>query len=466
MSHSLIKSASWYTISKLLVMALSFVSIPIFTHLLTTSDYGIFALFTVWIGLLTPFVGLGLHLSVPRAKIEFKHSYYSYVSSIISLVLIVFLIILVVFYVFRAELLALSGIPESLGGLLMIQVLMSLFISIGTGLLQFEFRYKTVSILSLLRAILSLLFSVVLIIYIYNDLKVDGRIVGIFIVDLLLGSALAGYILCKGKVFVNFAYWKFGIIYSVPFIFGSLSYILNSQFDRVLINEYVGSSATGIYSFSYSIGMLLLLLAIAVKQAVNPWVYQKLDNNLLEPVKSVYVKYIIMFTIITILLMYISPELVMFLSDKAFWSGAEILPWIILGAYFQILILNESETQLFLKKTGINSLVIIFGAGLNVVLNFIYIPVYGMLGAAITTTFTYFSMFIALYILNLKYLIYPLVSLKCYLFSIAYVCLFSSIFFVFKEYEIFRLAVLAFNTIVLAKLYFDFKTKNMNEVQI
>jgi len=441
-------------------MALSFVSIPIFTHLLTTSDYGIFSLFTVWIGLLTPFVGLGLHLSVPRAKIEFKDSYYSYVSSIICLVLIVFLIILVVFYVFKTELLALSGIPEHLGELLMIQVLMSLFISIGTGLLQFEFRYKMVSILSLFRAILSLILSVVLVLYIYSDLKVDGRVIGVFIVDLLLGSTLAFYILCKGRVFVNFIYWKFGLIYSVPFIFGSLSYILNSQFDRLLINEYVSSSATGIYSFSYSIGMLLLLLAIAVKQAVNPWIYQKLDNNQLEPVKVVYVKYITVFSIITILLMYISPELVMFLSDKAFWSGADILPWIVLGAYFQVLILNESESQMFLKKTGVNSIVIVLGAIINIILNYIYIPSYGMLAAAITTCSTYMVMFSILYYVNSKLLSFSLVTLKCYLLSICYVATFSMLFFLFNDNFLVRLVAFILNCIVLTKLFFDMKNSH------
>jgi O-antigen/teichoic acid export membrane protein len=457
MGHSLIKSASWYTISKLLVMVLSFISIPIFTHLLTTSDYGIFALFTVWIGLLTPFAGLGLHLSIPRAKIEFKDSYYSYASSIISFVFMLFIIIFVVFYIFKTELLALSGIPDDLGILLMIQVLMSLFISIGTGLLQFEFRYKTVSILSLLRALLSLLFSVVLVVYIYSDMKIDGRIIGVFIVDLILGSVLAGYILYKGNVFFNFNYWKFGLIYSVPFIFGSLSYILNSQFDRLLINEYVGSSATGIYSFSYSIGMLLLLLAIAIKQALNPWVYQKLDKNLLKPVKAVYVKYITVFSIITILLMYISPELVIVLSNKAFWSGADILPWIVLGAYFQVLILNESETQMFLKKTSINSFVIILGACLNIVLNFIFIPSYGVLGAAITTVFTYFFMFGVLYYINSKVLNYPLVTLRCYYLSICYVGFFSGLFFMFKDDFLLRMIVFIFNSIVLAKLCFDIK---------
>ena len=445
-------------------MSLSLISIPIFTHLLTTSEYGSFALYTVWIGMLTPFIGLGLHMSVGRAKIEFKNSYYRYVSSIISLIFILFVMSCLLFYLFKAELLELTGIPEKLYILLIIQVLMSLLISVGIGLLQFEFKYKTVSSISFVQAFFSIALSVILIFYGYNDMKLQGRILGPFIVDFLLGVGVAIYILHKGRVFVNIEYWRFGLRYSIPFIFGSLSYVINSQFDRLLINEYMGSSEAGVYSFSYSIGMLLLLMAIAVKQALNPWVYEKLDIGQTKPVKKIYINYIAVFSIATILLMYMSPELVQILSGEEYWGGVELLPWIIIAAYVQVLILNESETQMFLKKTAINSFVIILGAALNIALNYKYIPEYGAVGAAITTVVTYVVMFIILYLLNLKYLAYSLVSLRVYILSIFYVFLFSVLFLIFKEGMIFRLIVLFVNFMILTKLCFDIKKKTIKEI--
>lgn len=442
-------------------MSLSLISIPIFTHLLTTSEYGSFALYTVWISMLTPFMGLGLHMSVGRAKIEFKDSYYSYVSSIICFIFILFVISCLPLYLFKTELLELTDIPENLYILLIIQVLMSLIISVGIGLLQFEFKYKTVSSINFIQAFFSILFSVLLIFYCFNDMKLQGRVLGPFIIDFLLTVCVAFYILHKGKVFVNIEYWVFGLKYSIPFIFGSLSYVINSQFDRLLINEYIGSSDAGIYSFAYSIGMLLLLIAIAVKQALNPWVYEKLDNEQSKPVKKVYVYYIAVFSIITIFLMYMSPELVKILSDKEYWGGIEILPWIIVAAYIQVLILNESETQMFLKKTAINSFVIILGAALNIALNYKYIPEYGAVGAAITTLVTYVVMFIIIYLLNLRYFTYSLVNLKVYLLSISYVLFFTVLFLVFREDVIFRLMVLLVNFFTLFKIFFYIKMKEI-----
>ncbi|MGB3385334.1 MAG: oligosaccharide flippase family protein [Marinomonas sp.] len=457
--YSLIKSASWYTVSKILVMSLNFVSIPVFTHLLTTSEYGEVSVYTIWIGILTPFIGLGLHLSISRAKIEFESNYIQYVSSIIAFLGLLFFLFLFLFFIFKEQFFSVTKIPSKLALLLFTQVLMCLFISVSLGMFQFEYKYKLVSILNLLRAVLSVSFSFVLVLVFNDGMRVEGKIIGVFVVDVILGLSLASYILFKGKVFFDYKYWKFGLVYSVPFIFGSLSYILNSQFDRLLINEYVGSSETGIYSFAYSIGMLLLLLAIAVKQALNPWIYDRLNNDDFYPVKSVYVQYIHIFSIVSMLLLYVTPELVMLLSDKAFWSGAKILPWIVLGAYLQVLILNESETQMFLKKTATNSLIIVLGAVINIILNYFYIPDYGALGAAITTVITYLVMFLLVFYVNLKIFKFSLVKVKCYAISIFYVCFFSVVFFYIQDYFILRLGVFLLNSVILLRFLLGERNK-------
>jgi O-antigen/teichoic acid export membrane protein len=440
-SYSLLKSASWYTISKILVLSLSLVAIPIFTHLLTPSDYGVVSLYTVWIGIFTPFIGLGLHLSVFRAKVEFKEKYNEYISSIVSLVFLLFVFSSILFFIFKTEILAITKIPAELFLYLIIQVGLSIFISIGLGVLQFQFRYKLVSFLSVVRAIFSLLFSVLLILYFFAENEVNGKIAGVFIVEFILGGSLVAYLLYKGKVLFNYTYWKFGLVYSIPFIFGSLSFILNSQFDRILINEYMGSADTGLYSFAYSIGMLLLLIGVSVKQALNPWVYEKLDGKNIIPVKKIYKQFIHMFSLITILMLYVSPELVKLFSAESFWGSASIVPWIVLGAYFQLLILNEQETQMFLKKTALNSLIIVVGALVNIALNFLFIPKYGVLGAAITTLVTYIFMFVSMYYINLSILKYPLVNFKTYIFSISCVLFFSLLYFIIQHSFLLRLGV-------------------------
>ncbi len=440
-SYSLIKSTSWYAISKLIVLSLNFLSIPIFTHLLTTGDYGVVSLYTVWIGILTPIIGLGLHLSVSRAKIEFKDHFEQYVSSIISLVVGLFILSLLIIYIFRVEILAITKIPTNLLSFLVIQVLMSIFASIGLGLFQFQFQYKIVSIINVTRSVVSVLTSVLLIVFVFSNSRVEGKIIGVFIVELVLGCGIAIYLLRKGKVVFNYNYWKFGLYYSVPFVFGSLSFILNSQFDRILINEYIGSSETGLYSFAYSIGMLLLLLGVSVKQALNPWIYEKLDKETHEPVIEIYKQFIYVFSLVTILMLYISPELVQVLSAKDFWSSGKILPWIVLSAYFQLLILNEQETQMFLKKTALNSFIIVLGAIINIVLNYIVIPSYGVIGAAITTLVTYSFMFLIMYYVNSIILNYRLVNIKFYFRSISYVSLFSIVFFLVEDHHMIRLCI-------------------------
>ena len=67
-----IKSASWYVISNLLIKALSFVTAPIFTHILLPSEYGTVSNFFAWEAIIAVFVGLGIDYSVGRAKLDYE----------------------------------------------------------------------------------------------------------------------------------------------------------------------------------------------------------------------------------------------------------------------------------------------------------------------------------------------------------------------------------------------------------
>ncbi|MDP2562082.1 oligosaccharide flippase family protein [Psychrobium sp. 1_MG-2023] len=452
-ADSLMKVASWYTISRILVLTLSFISIPIFTHLLSPNEFGEFAIYTMWIAMLTPFVGLGLHMSIGRAKVEFKERYKQYVSSIVFLLLILLIIALVTLSTFESFFVGVINYPSHWLYLIIVQTFMSLFINTVFCMFQFNGMYKQLAIVTFLQMLVSLLLSIYFVNFFFEENKAEGRIFGVFFIDLILGCALCIYAFVYGRCYVNMKFWAFGIKYSTPFILGSLSYIINGQFDRLLINEYLGAAEAGIYSFSYSIGMLLLTLAIAVKQALNPWVYEQLDNGQKTPVKVVYKHYIIVFSLLAVIMLHATPELITLLSKESYWDGLSILPWIVLAAYIQVLILNESETQMFLKKTLVNSSVVVVGAILNIVLNYMFIPKYGSMGAVVTTVVTYAFMLVLLLLININVLHFKLVSNRVYLMSLIYILASTTIFFLVKDSLVMRFVLIIFNLSLLFLYY-------------
>ena len=100
-----IKAGLWYTLSNMLIKSIGIITAPIFTRLLTTSDYGKINNFISWQSILIIFWGLGLEYSIGRAKLDFNTDFSNYTSSILSLSFIggsimsfIFLLFTIVFF--------------------------------------------------------------------------------------------------------------------------------------------------------------------------------------------------------------------------------------------------------------------------------------------------------------------------------------------------------------------------------
>ena len=80
-----IKSGSAYIFSNILINATSIITAPIFSRLLTTSDYGIVSNFMAWQSIGLVLIGLGLSYSIGSAKIDFPDDFNQFLASIQTL---------------------------------------------------------------------------------------------------------------------------------------------------------------------------------------------------------------------------------------------------------------------------------------------------------------------------------------------------------------------------------------------
>ena len=73
-SAKALKSGVWYTVANFIMKGIGFITTPIFTRLLTTTDFGKYNTYIAYEGLLTAIVGLGLYGTVKNAKLDFSQS--------------------------------------------------------------------------------------------------------------------------------------------------------------------------------------------------------------------------------------------------------------------------------------------------------------------------------------------------------------------------------------------------------
>lgn len=104
----------------------------------------------------------------------------------------------------------------------------------------------------------------------------------------------------------------------------------------------------------------------------------------------------------------LSPEVVKLFSSADFWSGMELIPVIAFSCYMVFLYSFPVNFEFYHKKTILIACGTCSAAVVNIVLNFLFIPLWGNIGAATATAISYIMLFlfhqiIAKYVIKQEY---------------------------------------------------------------
>jgi O-antigen/teichoic acid export membrane protein len=455
-NNKVVKAGSWYTITNFFTKGLAFLTLPIFTRLLSTSDYGIVNIYNSYSSIITVIFSLDLVSSVQRGKFDFKENYNQFISSVLFLGMISFTgfsIIMLIFQDYFSKLLELDKI------LIYLLLVHSFFMFVETFVFakfRVEYNYKKISIIQIIIAIASVLLGIILITRVFTEKSYYGQIIGKAIPVIFFGIILLVYTFLKGKKLVSKEYWKYALIISIPLIFHNLSGIVNAQFDRILINKYIGASETGIYSFAYNVGMIITVLWTSTNQAWVPWFFEKMGKEDHINIRKRAKNFRDFFTLVYILILFLSPEIIKIMADEAYWEGLYIIPFIFMAYYFNLMYSFEANIEFFTKKTHMIATGTILAAAVNVMLNIIFIPKYGYPAAAITTVISNFSLFMFHYLITNYILKIKIFGFKFHMISLIYVSLSTIVFIIFQKYLLLRIGI-----IVLGILFLYFKYRKI-----
>ena len=438
-NNKIIKAGSWYTFTNFFVKGLAFITIPIFTRILSTEDYGLVSLYNTWVLILSIVIGLSLNESIRRGKYDFPEEYDQFSSSITALTVIIFSGFFMLFGLLKTSMQSILGFSDLLFYMMLFQAYFTFINDLLITKLRYEYKYKAVSIISIILSIIGIVLSIYLITHVFDESRYIGKIIGNGIPIILLGFIALFYLLNKGRRYFNTIYWKYALILSMPLIIHNLSNVANNQFDRVLINHYIGESATGIYSFAYNIGTIVTVIAVSFSQAWLPWFFEKFKNNEIQVIRNRAKLYRDAFTFVYIIILMVSTELVKVMADPAYWVGLDIVPWIFMAHYFQFLYAFEVNVEFALKKTKLISIGTVLAMGINILLNIILIPKYGYIAAAVATTISYFLLFSFHYILTSRVIKTSIYGIQFHLQSILYVIISTAFFIIFKDWLYIRL---------------------------
>nr|WP_321500612.1 oligosaccharide flippase family protein [uncultured Dethiosulfovibrio sp.] len=420
----------------------SIITMPIFTRLLSTSDYGVVALYNTWLSIFSIVITLSLANSLGIAKSDFAERYDQFASSVLFLSLLLFMGFVSVFWLSKEFLTAVTGLSVLLVFLAVFQAYFRFVRTYIIFKLRFEYKANRVSVLTIISTLLGAALSIALILTVSEENRYYGRILGEFLVAGLVSIPCFIFIIKRGKKLVEPNFWKYALCYSSPLVISELSVLINASFDKIVISKYLGNASTGIYSFAYSVGMIASIILASSNLAWTPWFFDKMKSKEFGLIQKASLVYRDLFVLGYVALLFISPEMVRLLADQRYWDGLYLVPWVFMAVYFHFMAFFEIRIQSYEKKTYLNASGTLLSAAVNIVLNLLFVPKYGYPAAAITTAVSYFSFFLFHFIATRKILGINMYGSGFHLRSIAYLAVSTVVFFVLGHLLFVRVLVL------------------------
>ena len=424
------KAGTCYFIGNIFNKGIAFLTAPIFTRILSTSDYGVVTTYNSWIGILSMILGFAIHMSVRMAVVDYKEKLDDFMSSIILFTTLTSLVI-TGFTVGVIKLFNLGG-NILLVVICMLQAYAAATIEDYSTYLMMKYQYKSRTALMILPNLLSVILSIVVIKFVLESNLYMGRIVPTALITFTFGIGIALVVLRKGKIRIEKEYIKYAMTISAPLILHGIALNILSQSDRIMITSLADSSQTGIYSLIYNFSMIATVITTTLEGVWIPWFINKLKDGKRGRINTIAKDYIHLMTYAMIALTLVAPEIVKILANESYWEGISIIPPVILANYIIFAYSLYVNIEHFHKKTLYITLNTIIAAVSNIILNFIFIPKYGYVAAAYTTLVSYLISFIlhARYAKKLEPQLYPL---KQFIRPLSELIIITVFFYIFMD---------------------------------
>ena len=409
----LTKDTAIYGISTMVGRFLSFLLVPFYTNIFHPAEYGIIANIYIFIGIFNIVYVYGMDAAylkfaalptVGDKKDNFSTPYLSVFLSGIFLSFIMILIREPVFNLLEVPINYYHLMYYSAGILFLDSIAVIPFIQ-----LRLQRKAKKFAAFKLINIGVNIVLNLVLI------LKYKMGIEAVLISNVI--ASLSSLLLLVPEIFKNLRL-KFNIQllkklmkFGLPYLPAGLSSMLIQGIDRPILGKLTNMDTVGIYNACYKLGIFMMLFVNMFQYAWQPFFLQNSEE---KKVKELFSKVLTYFTLaaslILIILSLFIDNIVAIpvlhgrtLIDSSYWGGLPIVPVILFGYLFNGWYVIFTAGIYIEEKSMYIPLITGIGATVNIVVNFLLIPVWGIMGAALATLGAYFAMAAGLYIVTQKF---------------------------------------------------------------
>ncbi len=441
--RTLLKSSFWYILSMFLTRGMVFITMPIFTRLMTKAEYGDFSVYCSWQAILLIFCSLELYGTINRARFDYteKSEFDSYISSSLLLSLIITTLLFSLYLIF----------PHIFDKLFLLEkkymyvMFAYLFTMPAFNMFQtkqrIEYKYKTSSVISLSLALVSPFIAIVLVVIMQNEDPLFGRILGQHILYILFGIGFFVYFFLISKK-ISFSYWKYALRIGLPLVFSFLGSRILLTSDTLVLKHMCSSEEISYISVTHSTSHIVLILVQTLNYAWSPWLYDMLKIKNYKEIEKLYKLYLWAMILCTFGVLCIGPELISILGSSKYHEAIFVLPANILCGVFTVLTAQFVNVETYYKKPRYAAILTGSVSVLNVLLNILGVSLFGYQAVCYTTVICQIILIALHYIVTQSMNVKSIISPKTLILSLFGTVLLIPIALLLYQNNIIRLCVI------------------------
>ncbi len=383
-----VRASFWFLICSFLQRGISMITTPIFTRLLTTAEYGQFGVFNSWYGIVSIVVSLSLYQGVhAQGIVKFSEERAVFSSTLQGLTLLLTSIWSIAYILTHQFWNGITGLTTSQTLSMLVMIWATASFSFWANEQRMDYKYHVLVTVTILVSLAKPLLGIFLVTHAED--KVTARILGLMIVELAAYSWTSFLLIKRGKKFFSKRFWRYAILFNVPLVPHYLSQTVLNSADRIMIKKMVGESEAGIYNLAYSVSSIMTLFNTALSQTVSPWIYKKIKDRKGKEIAPIAYITLLFVAAVNLVLIVLAPEAVAIFAPEEYYDAIWVIPPVAMSAFFMYSYDMFAKFAFYYEKTKMIMVASIFGAILNLFLNYIFIRQLGYVIAGYTTLVCY-----------------------------------------------------------------------------
>jgi len=405
----LTKESAIYGVGSLFNTVLGFVLIPLYTHYLDPADYGVYSLMIIISQVAVTIAALGMASAMFREVIYHESDESDVISTTLNFLIIeslLFFLVLLAFSPQLADLLLGGAEHTTLLQMLFVASLLSMTDFVVMAALRIRSQPTLYSALVITKFLAGIVFNILFIVVLNQGLA-----------GLIYTRLAQGILSTIINVAILFRNWRPRIAwpilrrmldFGIPIMPVAIASIALTSSDRYFLEHFASTTEVGIYSLGYKLGMVVSMMVSAISLAWGAQLFVIAKQSDAEQKYSrILTYYLAAVGFVGLVISVLSREVLEIFTSPAYYDAYLVVPLIVLsyicyGAMYMTNIALPVQ-----GRTKYNTVIVVGAAVLNLGINAVLIPPFGMMGAAVSTLLSYLVLLIVQAAVNLHFWYIP-----------------------------------------------------------